>query len=406
MDSGLIPAARSSAHRLALLGVSLSVSLLLSGCGAGSIGDLTANAGDMFNAQSPGNALNVTMFVASTRKDDSTDSPEGGLRYSMSMISVPPGHTPGNIESPTFGKPNVKKHFVIVGGSPMSGDRFRNEIATHLSGRVGSNRDILLYVHGFNTSADEARFRLSQIVADGRFGGVPVLFTWPSKSNLFSYVSDKDSATASRDAVAKVMKDLADTPGIGRIHILAHSMGTWLAMEALRENAIGGAPDLNGRLGDVMLAAPDIDLTVFKQQISRLDGRAHVSIFVSRADRALSMSSRLAGDRQRVGALDPTNARDRSELDRLGVKVYDVSSFSGGFVGHGVYADAPDVIRTIGAHLAEPRKDDASSVAVINADGGRMSVPPPAPPMLRPELPPLDAAVTSQPLPPLADGAQ
>jgi len=27
-------------------------------------------------------------------------------------------------------------------------------------------------------------------------------------------------------------------------------------MEALRENAISGSPDLNGKLGDVMLAAP------------------------------------------------------------------------------------------------------------------------------------------------------
>jgi alpha-beta hydrolase superfamily lysophospholipase len=55
------------------------------------------------------------------------------------------------------------------------------------------------------------------------------------------------------------------------VHILAHSMGAWLAIEALRENAISGSPDLNGKLGDVMLAAPDIDLNVFRQQLARLD---------------------------------------------------------------------------------------------------------------------------------------
>ena len=104
-----------------------------------------------------------------------------------------------------------------------------------------------------------------------------------------------------------------------------------------------------------LLAAPDIDLTVFQQQIARLGKSIRVSVFVSRADRALSLSSRIAGDRQRVGAMDPTKPRDADALQRLGVRVYVLSSFSDGFIGHGVYADAPDVIRSIGAQLAEPR---------------------------------------------------
>ena len=165
------------------------------------------------------------------------------------------------------------------------------------------------------------------------------------------------------------MRELAATPGVGRVHVLAHSMGSWLTMEALRENAIGGHADLDGKLGDVMLAAPDIDLALFKQQMSRLGSSIRVSVFVSRADRALSLSSRIAGDRQRVGSMDPSNARDGAELQKLGVRVYDLSSFSDGFIGHGAYADAPDVIRSIGAQLAEPRKEDASSVAIIDAQG-------------------------------------
>ena len=67
-------------------------------------------------------------------------------------------------------------------------------------------------------------------------------------------------------------------------------------------------------VGDVMLAAPDIDLTVFQQQIARLGKSIRVSVFVSRADRALSLSSRIAGDRQRVGAMDPTKPRDADAL--------------------------------------------------------------------------------------------
>jgi esterase/lipase superfamily enzyme len=259
---------------------------------------------------------------------------------------------------------------------------FLRELATHISGRIGSNRDILLYVHGFNTSYDEARFRLTQIVEDGKFGGVPILFTWPSSNNLLAYGSDRESATASRDALERLLRNLGEVPGVGRVHILAHSMGTWLAMEALRERAIAGSPDLNGRLGDVMLAAPDIDLSVFRQQIARLDP-SHVSIFISSNDRALFVSRRLAGDRPRVGALDPHNAEDRAVLDRLGVKVYDLSGESTGFIGHGTYANAPQVVRSIGAQLGEARVQDANVQSVLGEK-------------------PVSSTIITEPLPPAA----
>ena len=375
---------------------------LLSGCASGMASIASTVPTGFFNPRTPGTPVPVTMFVASTRRDDHRVADaiaDGGVHHSLVTVTVPPGHQAGVIETPAFGKPSAKRHFALDGSRPLTPERFLSEIATHLSGRVGTNRDILLYVHGFNTSLDEARMRLTQIVADARFGGVPVLFTWPSQSNILSYVSDKDRATASRDAVENLMRELAAVPGVGRVHILAHSMGSWLAMEALRENAIAGHPDLDGKLGDVMLAAPDIYLALFKQQIARLGKSVRVSVFVSRIDRALSLSSRLAGDRQRVGSMDPSKPRDAEALEKLGVQVYDLSSFSNGFIGHGVYADAPDVIRSIGAQLAEPRKEDATTVA--GTDGWGEAPPPaptvdPAPPAAAPAP---EASIIPAPLP-------
>jgi esterase/lipase superfamily enzyme len=343
-------------------------SLGLSGCQSVGLGDMSALASpSLFSAGTKRAALPVTIFVASTRKDDRHVADavvDGGVHHSMITVSVPAGHKAGVIETPTFGKPSPSRHFAVTYGRTLTPTAFEEQIGTHLSGRVGSNRDVLVYVHGFNTSLEEARFRLAQIVADARFGGVPVLFTWPSQSNLLSYVSDKERATASRDALEELLHDLSETPGIGRVHVLAHSMGSWLAMEALRENAIAGRADLNGKLGDVMLAAPDIDLGVFRQQMARL-GKAHVSVFSSQEDRALSLSSRISGDRTRLGTVNPRDPRDRAALEGLGVKVYDISNFSSGFIGHGAYAESADVIRSIGAQLAEPRKEDATAMAVI-----------------------------------------
>ena len=107
-----------------------------------------------------------------------------------------------------------------------------------------------------------------------------------------------------------------------------------------------------------MLAAPDIDLEVFKQQLGRVGAYARVSIFAAADDKALSISSTLAGDRKRVGALDPSDKDQRTEITKLGVRVYDLSNTdTGDFFRHGTFAEAPAAVRAIGAQLSAPPDD-------------------------------------------------
>ena len=157
-----------------------------------------------------------------------------------------------------------------------------------------------------------------------------MLFTWPTKAQVFGYVSDKDSAMASRDALQDTLTEISATPGVGKIHILAHSMGGWLAMEALRQAALSGHRDLDGHLGEVMLASPDIDMEVFDSQMARIRP-ANVTVFATANDRALSLSSALAQSRQRVGAINPANPEDRAKIEAAGAKVYDLVVGVGGF---------------------------------------------------------------------------
>jgi esterase/lipase superfamily enzyme len=339
----------------------------------------------------------VPLFVASTRRGEGGGD-DGRARFSLTAIGVPQNHRAGFLEHPSFGQPDRERHFTVLSKRGMDEQEFYGELAAHVSGRVGVSRDILLYVHGFNTGLDEARFRLAQVVADGGFSGVPALFTWNSRGGLFNYESDKEAATVARDALEKVLLGLAATPGVGRVHILAHSMGAWLTMETLRGVALAGHPDLDGRLGEVMLAAPDIDLNVFRQQVARLDPR-HVTIFVANNDRALSISSRIAGARQRLGAMNPEKPEDKAELDRLGVAVHDISSFQTDFIGHGSFAEAPDVVKRIGAHIATPRAGDADKMAIPDFRGdeaGTTAVQQTASP------PAVSQKVESSPLPPIA----
>ncbi len=388
--------------RTALLEAARATVLLLSAAGLAGCASTAAGVGGLVADQGARQARDVQIFVDSTRPLKADGVADGTSHFSLATVGVPPEHEPGNLEMASFGAPNRHSDFALVGRRTLDAETFRNEVATHLSGRIGSNRDVLVFVHGFNTGFDEARFRLAQIVTDGSFNGVPVLFTWPSKGSLFGYASDREAATASRDALEHLLLDLAAVPDVGKVHVLAHSMGAWLAMEALREVAIAGHADLDGHLGDIILAAPDIDQGVFRQQVERLGPGAHISVFAATNDRALTLSGILA-DRPRIGAIDASSPEGRRALEGLGVHVIDITRDSVGIIGHATYASAPDVIRGIGAELGAAREGDRTHQAVL---GGEPAAPvfagAPAPVVATPlpaPVPPAAAAAAAVPAP-------
>jgi esterase/lipase superfamily enzyme len=349
--------ARSRAAKAA---TALMLVLALAGCSTSSASITGVSA--LLGSSQAEQGRTVRIFVASTRKPASGEAVRGP-RFNLTAVSVPPGHEPGVIERPSFTSESASRHFTVASERKLDSEAFQQAVATQLSGRVGVSRDVLVFVHGFNTGYDEARFRLAQIVADSGFTGVPVLFTWPSRNQILAYGSDKESATASRDHLEKLIEDLGAAPGVGRVHVLAHSMGTWLAMESLRQAAIGGKAQLGGHLGEVMLAAPDIDLEVFRGQMSRVGQVARVSVFAAADDRALSMSSTLAGDRTRLGALNLSDKSHLAELAGLNVRVYDLTKAkSTDMFRHGTFAEAPSVVQSIGAQLADVRIEDKAAV--------------------------------------------
>jgi esterase/lipase superfamily enzyme len=356
----------SDAPIRSLRGYAFAASLLVAAAfglaACGTTGPSTTGSTGWFSSSAPKQGRTVQMLVASTRSSEDGTASAREARYASTAVSVPPGHEPGAIERPSFGSSNPRKHFAVVSQRSLDPDLVVQEVATRVSGRVGTSRDVLVFVHGYNVSYDDARFRLAQIVADGGFTGVPVLFTWPSQSRILAYGADKESATAARDPLEQLLLKLASAPGVGRVHVLAHSMGTWIAMEALRQNAIAGHADLNGHIGEIMLAAPDIDIDVFRGQMARLGKVARVSVFAAADDRALSVSSTLAGSRTRLGALDLGNKDHVDELLGLNVRVYDLSKAdSTDFFRHGTFAEAPEVVKSIGAQLAEaPKTTDGS----------------------------------------------
>ena len=216
-------------------------------------------------------------------------------------------------------------------------------------------RKVLIFVHGYNTRFVEAVYSFAQIVHDARVDVAPVLFTWPSGGNVVDYVYDRDSAMYSRDALEVVLQALTNNPNVGSISILAHSMGNYLTVETLRQMSIRDH-GLPSKIRDVMLASPDIDVDVFRRQIAEIDASPRTTqftLFVSRDDKALGLSSFLARDTTRLGALDPTKEPYSSMLEKAKVNVVDLTSVaSNDAANHSKFATG-EVVAAIGDRLAD-----------------------------------------------------
>ena len=216
-------------------------------------------------------------------------------------------------------------------------------------------RRVLIFVHGYNTRFDDAVFRFAQIVHDARAPITPVLFTWPSRGRLIAYTYDRESANYSRDALESVVQAIARDPAVGEVSILAHSMGNWVTLEALRQIAIRDKT-FPAKLKSVMLAAPDVDVDVFRRQIAEIEATSYhppFTLFVSQDDGALAVSNRIWGGAARLGAIDPDKEPYKSELARDHLTVIDLTKVeSSDRLGHGKFAQSPEVVQMIGQRLA------------------------------------------------------
>jgi esterase/lipase superfamily enzyme len=210
----------------------------------------------------------------------------------------------------------------------------------------------MVFVHGFNNTYEDSVYRFAQIVHDSGAEVAPVIFTWPSRGSVFDYNYDKESTNYSRDALETTLRKIAEDPRVKDITVMAHSMGSWLTVEALRQMAIRDKR-VNPKISDVILASPDLDVDVFSKQY-RAMGKDHprFTLFTSRDDRALRASRFISGNVDRLGQIDPSVEPYRSQLETAGITVIDLTQLKAGdSLNHGKFAASPEVVQLIGQRL-------------------------------------------------------
>ena len=195
-----------------------------------------------------------------------------------------------------------------------------------------ARKEVVLYVHGFDNSFSDAAMTMGELCHFLGREFVCGIFTWPAgnKGNILSsYNKDYESSVYAADHLRKAIRLISQTPGVEKIHLLAHSRGTDVLVTALSDlnyEAYTQQSNLSQRykVGNIVLMAPDLDpdVAVAKLFKSLSDpdvpyGPApnprmvfkempgfNITIYVSPNDKALAASSWLFGDLSRLGSLN------------------------------------------------------------------------------------------------------
>lgn len=297
------------------------------------------------------------IFLASTREETETAgalfsefrSRELGL--ASVQVSIPPNHVVGELERAKRLPPDPAREFAVI--DPVIYDNEAAFIASlnrELAQFPRGKRDILFFVHGYNNTTSDAVLRLAQFAHDTNFEGVAVLFDWASAASVTRYVYDLNSALVAREKIPEISSIMLRS-NANSVDIFAHSMGSLLTMEGMKDAALKGQLNATQRISSITLASPDIDMDLFRSQLRQIDIKLDkFFVLLSEDDSALKISRRIAGGVPRVGAADI------DELAELGVIAIDLSEIDDSRSGsHNKFAGSPEVVQLIGNGLNDNR---------------------------------------------------
>lgn len=248
----------------------------------------------------------------------------------------------GKKTQPKDDDPTLPKVFVptVVSNSEF-GVRLRETV------NRSPERDLFLFVHGFNVDFDSCVTRAAQIGLDLPFNGAIVAYSWPSQGGIKNYPIDERLVEKSVRPFVEFLEEIDQfiTPET-RIHILVHSMGNRLvlgAMQHLSEH-FSNPP----RFENVILAAPDVGVAEFKTLAPALVACSkRVSLYVNESDTAL-IASKALHDQQRIGDSDPP-------VLFAGIETIDASAIETSFMGHSYYGSNRRALSDLFALIKEER---------------------------------------------------
>ncbi|MCM0150323.1 alpha/beta hydrolase [Photobacterium galatheae] len=263
------------------------------------------------------------------------------ISYGMTKVSIPMlHHKKGVVESPSLWRfefrENPDRHVVLLDVVQLKNDSFFNKINDHLK---EGRRSAFIFVHGFNVTFEDAARRTAQMTYDLKFKGIPIFYSWPSSGSMLKYPSDEGNVEWSKNNIKYFLRDFLKKTQAENVYLLAHSMGNRALIDAYID-VENEYPNLGRKIKEVILAAPDIDAEVFKNDIvPALAGIGKpVTLYASSEDIPLKLSKEFHGGYPRAG--DSGN----SIIIAPGIETVDVTGVTSGFWGHSYLTEEKTIL--------------------------------------------------------------
>ncbi len=256
------------------------------------------------------------------------------LQFGIAQVSIPKKHEFGEMERPNkylfWQREKIGEHVVVVKLEDINKKEFSQFLESKLSNV--EEKDILIFIHGFNVTFASAIRRTAQLSYDLQFKGVPVTYSWPSAGETSEYMKDESSVQYTTPHLVAFLQEIIDKKGEANIHIIGHSMGTRALTNAIKEISFI-YPDEHV-FKNVILAAPDIDKDVFKVNLFPYIKKTtdQITLYASSDDTALKLSKSLhSGNRIGLGGDGIFVFEDLVTIDATGI---DTS-----LLGHSYFAE-------------------------------------------------------------------
>jgi esterase/lipase superfamily enzyme len=240
-------------------------------------------------------------------------------------------------------KEDPKQHFTIKEIKALTKEQLLALVKERLKPAQRFKDQALVFVHGFNTSFDNALYRTAQIAYDIEFDGATFLYSWPSGGAVASYTYDRESAQASEPYLRQFLEMVVKETGAKSISIIAHSMGNQPLMDVLRD--MKSSAPAGVVISQVILAAPDVDADNFTNLAQSIKGFAKgMTLYASSNDRALLVSRNFWGN-YRAGDVPAAGPLVLAGIDTIDVTDASTDAFA---INHSGYAQNNKLLQDIG----------------------------------------------------------
>ncbi|MEZ6040450.1 MAG: alpha/beta hydrolase [Planctomycetaceae bacterium] len=276
--------------------------------------------------------------------------------FGVSSVQLPhrkrgkePARNPGKLSFASLIRKDAKReeHLAVVErAESISSSEFDRKLHEQIA--RSRQKDVLLFVHGFNVDFDSSLIRTAQLGLDIPFNGALVAYSWPTQGGVLNYEGDESINEASVAPFTEFLSRMIERlPEDARLKIIVHSMGNRIVLKGVSQ--LAAANRSSGRrkpIQTLCLCAPDVGVSDYRDLIPAVNQCCdRVVLYANGGDGALKISRSLHLE-QRSGDAEVPAAIS-------GVDLIDCSAVDFSFLGHSYFSGNVSVLADLFCVLKE-----------------------------------------------------